>query len=63
MVSAVFNPDGTRIVTASWDDAAHVWGTWSFDQVLDEVRHRLGDGQFTDTECVQYQIVACPAGS
>jgi WD40 repeat protein len=63
VVSAVFNPEGTRIVTASWDATARVWGTWSFDEALNEVRRRLGDGRFTDSECVQYRIDPCPAGS
>ena len=25
MVSAAFSPDGTRVVTASWDKTARVW--------------------------------------
>jgi hypothetical protein len=30
IVAAVFSPDGTRVVTASDDQTARVWGEWHF---------------------------------
>ena len=62
MRSAVFSPNGTRIVTASDDDTAKLWDTWTFEGALDETRRRVADRRFTVVECVEYDIDPCPAG-
>lgn len=49
VVSAAFNPEGTRIVSSSWDDTIKIWDIPSLQHLIDQTRERFkafdpGDG-------------------
>ena len=60
---AGFSPDGNRIVTASADNTAKAWQTWTFEGALEEARRKLGDREFTVSECAEHRIDPCPTDS
>jgi WD40 repeat protein len=49
IVSVAFNPEGTRIVSSSWDETVKIWDVPSLQQLIDQTRERFkvfdpGDG-------------------
>ena len=59
--SAAFNPEGTRIVTASYDGTARLWRTYAtFEEMLAEAERKLRL-VLTAAECEQYFTEFDPA--
>ena len=59
--SAMFSPDGTKIVTASDDNTAKVMELATLRQLVDDRTRRLGNRTLSPVECATYSISPCPS--